>query len=220
MAGKDNYAAGRAAAEEALQSNPNGRIQCRQNRAFMQRVVRYPAAEAGIRQFLDIGTGLPTSPNVHEVVQAVIPDARIVYADNDPIVLAHARALLTSSPPGKTAYVDADLRDIGGIPQAWERVAGVLARNGMVIKVRSRPEVERFFVGPDLVEPGVQLVHRWRPSYDDSQESPPADAAVSGYGGLAASSRNACQARWSARRGYVSAEAACEILRKALPRER
>jgi hypothetical protein len=164
---------------------------------------------------------------------------------NDPIVLAHARALLTSSPEGKTAYVDADLRNIDGIlasgqlreildlsrpvallliaimhfipdqdgpydiasrlldalpvgsylalshltgdfdPRAWDGVAEVFAKNGIVMKVRSRPEIERFFGGLDLVEPGVQSVHRWRPSHDDSQESPPADAAVSCYGGLA-----------------------------------
>jgi hypothetical protein len=74
-------------------------------------VVRYLAAEAGIRQFLDIGTGLPTSPNVHEVAQGIIPEARIVYVDSDPIVLLHAQALLTSSPEGAVAYLDADLRD-------------------------------------------------------------------------------------------------------------
>ena len=111
LGGKDNFAADRAAAEEALRANPDGRISCRENRAFLQRAVHYLAAEAGIRQFLDIGAGLPTSRNVHEVAQAVTPDARIVYVDNDPIVLTHARALLTSTPAGKAAYVDADLRD-------------------------------------------------------------------------------------------------------------
>jgi S-adenosyl methyltransferase len=83
----------------------------RASRAFLARAVRYLAAEAGIRQFLDIGTGLPTENNTHEVAQAIVPDCRIVYADNDPIVLARARALLSSTPQGACAYVDADLRD-------------------------------------------------------------------------------------------------------------
>jgi hypothetical protein len=82
-----------------------------ENRRFLVRAVRVLAGELGIRQFLDIGTGIPTSPNVHEVAQSVAPDARIVYVDNDPIVLAHARALLTSGPEGATAYIDADLRE-------------------------------------------------------------------------------------------------------------
>jgi hypothetical protein len=111
LGGKDNFPADRAAAEQGLQANPNSRIPPRENRAFLRRAVRYLAKEAGICQFLDIGTGIPTSPNVHEVAQAVTPTARIVYVDNDPIVLAHARALLTSSPEGKTNYIDADLRD-------------------------------------------------------------------------------------------------------------
>jgi hypothetical protein len=87
----------------------------RANRRYMARAAHYLAAERGIRQFLDIGTGLPTSPNLHEVVQAVDPTSRIVYVDNDPIVLTHARALLTSAPQGSTAYLDADLRDVKGI---------------------------------------------------------------------------------------------------------
>jgi hypothetical protein len=90
------------------------------NRAFMHRVGRFLAAERGIRQFLDIGTGIPTKPNLHEVAQSVAPDARIVYVDNDPIVLAHARALMTSTPEGRTAYINADMRDpesILGAPQ-------------------------------------------------------------------------------------------------------
>jgi O-methyltransferase involved in polyketide biosynthesis len=90
---------------------PTGRTAARENRAFLGRVVRYLAAEEGIRQFLDIGTGLPTTDNVHEVAQRVAPQSRIVYVDNDPLVLAHARALLTSSPEGRTAYIPADLRD-------------------------------------------------------------------------------------------------------------
>src|SRR5439155_17404349 len=87
------------------------------SRGFLARAVRYLAGEAGIRQFLDIGTGLPTADNTHQVAQSVAAEARIVYVDNDPLVLAHARALLTSSPEGVTDYVDADLRDPGKILQ-------------------------------------------------------------------------------------------------------
>jgi hypothetical protein len=115
LGGKDNYAADRAAAEAGLQANPNSRIPPRENRAFLRRVVRYLAREARIGQFLDIGTGIPTSPNVHEIAQDIQPRARIVYVDNDPIVLSHARALLTTAPSGRTAYVDADIRDVGKI---------------------------------------------------------------------------------------------------------
>jgi hypothetical protein len=90
----------------------------RANRRFMARAAHYLAAQRGLRQFLDVGTGLPTTPNLHQVVQEVDPAARVVYVDNDPIVLVHARALLTSTPEGKTAYVDADLRQPDGILDA------------------------------------------------------------------------------------------------------
>jgi hypothetical protein len=111
LGGKDNFAADRAAAEAGLAAFP-GITQCAcANRAFLERAVRYLAAEAGIRQFLDIGTGLPSANNTHEVAQSIAPHSSIIYVDNDPIVLAHARALLTSRGPGKTEYIDADLRD-------------------------------------------------------------------------------------------------------------
>jgi hypothetical protein len=109
--GKDNYPADRAAGAAAAEANPNILIGVRANRSFLRRAVRYLAADAGIRQFLDIGTGLPSANNTHEVAQAVAPESKIVYVDNDPIVLAHARALLTSNPEGKTAYIAADARD-------------------------------------------------------------------------------------------------------------
>src|SRR6202046_2489536 len=111
LGGKDNFAADRKAAEEVIAIRPAMRRDIRANREMLRRAVRYLAAEAGPRQFLDIGTGIPTSPNVHEVVQRIAPDARVVYVDNDPIVLTHARALLASTPEGATAYIDADLRD-------------------------------------------------------------------------------------------------------------
>ena len=100
LGGKDNFAADRAAAEQAMQAYPDIVFSVRANRAFLARAVRYLAGEAGIRQFLDIGTGIPTANNTHEVAQAVAPDGRVVYVDNDPVVLAHARALLTSGRRG------------------------------------------------------------------------------------------------------------------------
>jgi hypothetical protein len=115
LGGKDNYAVDRAAGDAALKAYPDLIHAVRSNRAFMTRAVRYLAAEAGIRQFLDIGTGIPTTPNTHETAQAVDPACRVVYVDNDPIVLAHARALLTGAPEGATDYLDADLRDTATI---------------------------------------------------------------------------------------------------------
>lgn len=115
LGGKNHFAADREVAEKAFAAMPTGRTAARENRAFLGRVVGFLAAEAGIRQFLDIGTGLPTTGNVHEVAQRIAPESRIVYVDNDPLVLAHARALLTSTPQGRTAYIPADLRDPAAI---------------------------------------------------------------------------------------------------------
>jgi len=246
LGGKDNFAADRAAAEEGMKANPNSLIPPRENRAFLRRAVRYLAREAGISQFLDIGTGIPTSPNVHEIAQQANPRARIAYVDNDPIVLSHARALLTSGPEGKTAYIDADLRDVERIlgspdlqgtldlsqpvalmliavlhfipdaddphglvaklmagmpsgsylalshltgdfdPAAWEGVAAVYRRSGVIMQVRSQPDIERLFDGLDVIEPGVVSLPRWRPDPTDiGQASQPTDAAVSVYGGVA-----------------------------------
>ena len=244
LGGKDNFAADRAAAEAGLRANPNSRIPPRANRAFLGRAVRYLAGEAGISQFLDIGTGIPTSPNVHEIAQGIEPRARIVYVDNDPIVLAQARALLTTGPEGRTAYIDADLRDIDAIlgsadlqrtldlskpvgllliavmhfipdeddpwalaarllaalpagsylalshltgdfdPAAWAGVVAVYRRSGVTMQVRPKPDVERFFAGLDLTDPGVVSLPQWRPAPSDVGR-PPSDAAVSVYGGVA-----------------------------------
>jgi hypothetical protein len=115
LGGKNHFAADRELAEKLLAVVPSARTIARENRSFLGRAVRFLAAEAGIRQFLDIGTGLPTANSVHEVAQAIAPSARVVYVDNDPLVLAHARALLTSAPEGRTAYIHADLRDPGAI---------------------------------------------------------------------------------------------------------
>jgi len=111
LGGKDNFAADRAVAEQAIAAWPGIRVAARENRAFIGRAVRYLAAEAGIDQFLDIGSGLPTASNVHEVAQGINPAARVVYVDNDPIVHSHARALLASTPQGSCAYIQADLRE-------------------------------------------------------------------------------------------------------------
>jgi hypothetical protein len=244
LGGKDNFEADRAAAEAGLRANPNSRIPPRENRAFLGRVVRYLAGEAGVSQFLDIGTGIPTSPNVHEVAQQIDPRARIVYVDNDPIVLTQARALLTTRPQGRTAYIDADLRDIDAIlgsadlqrtldlsqpvgllliavlhfipdeddpwalaarllaalpsgsylalshltgdfdPAAWAGVVAVYRRSGVTMQVRRKPDIDRFFAGLDLIDPGVVSLPHWRPDPSDVG-GPPSDAAVSVYGGVA-----------------------------------
>ena len=123
LGGKDNFEADRIAGEETIAAYPAIRASARANRAFLARSVSYLAAEAGIRQFLDLGTGLPTASNTHEVAQSIAPESRVVYVDNDPLVLSHARALLTSSPEGVTAYLDADLRDTDKI---LEQAAGTL----------------------------------------------------------------------------------------------
>jgi S-adenosyl methyltransferase len=111
LGGKDNFASDREAAEQAIAAFPGLVTWAKQNRAFLGRAVSYLVAEAGIRQFLDIGTGLPTASNTHDVAQGIAPETRVVYVDNDPVVLVHAQNLLTSRPEGATAYIQADLRD-------------------------------------------------------------------------------------------------------------
>jgi trans-aconitate methyltransferase len=123
LGGKDHFAADREVGDKILQASPDLAVMNRANRAFLGRAVRFLAAEAGIRQFLDIGTGIPSASNTHEVAQGVAPESRVVYVDNDPIVLAHARALLASAPEGATAYLDADANDPDTI---LARAAGTL----------------------------------------------------------------------------------------------
>jgi hypothetical protein len=123
LGGKDNFAADRAAGDAVMEAYPGIVMSVRANRAFLARVVRFLAAEAGIRQFLDIGTGIPAANNTHEVAQAVESSCRVVYVDYDPVVLLHAEALLTSSTAGTVDYLEADLRE----PQAiLERAARIL----------------------------------------------------------------------------------------------
>ena len=223
LGGKDNYAADRAVADATLALYPDAAFTARENRAFLGRAVRYLTADAGIRQFLDIGTGIPSAGNTHEVAQAVAPETRVVYVDYDPTVLAHARALLDSHEAGATEYIDADLRDtdtiltraaglldfskpvavtmlalLHAIPDA-DRPYAIVAKimdavpSGSYLAIthtasdlldqktmatitdswnssaqqhftwRSREEVARFFVGLDLVDPGLVPIERWRP---------------------------------------------------------
>ncbi|MDT3440700.1 MULTISPECIES: SAM-dependent methyltransferase [unclassified Pseudofrankia] len=243
LGGKNNYPADREAAELVLKSGPNTRISALANRAFLHRIARYLAGTVGVRQFLDIGTGIPTSPNLHEIAQGVTADARVVYADHDPIVLAHARALLVGKPEGRTAYIDADLREPEKIlgsptlletldlsepvalsviailhfipdsddplglmrryldalpsgsflaithvtpdfaPEEARQVTEIYRARGIPLQARTRAEVGRFFDGLELVEPGVQVVHRWRP--DAGTDLSATDAQVNLYGGLA-----------------------------------
>ena len=241
LGGKDNYEVDREAAEKVLSVFPEVRVTAQANRAFLGRVVRFLAAEAGIGQFLDIGTGIPTDTNTHEVAQMVLPQARVVYVDNDPIVLAHAGARMVSGHLGETTYLDADLRqpkrilghpelarvlDLGrpvglllmavlhfvedrddpyGVvgelldalppgsyvalshvtgdlaPAVWDQIVRTYRDRKMSAQVRSRPEVERFAAGLELVAPGVELVSRWRPDGDVTVS----DRAVSCYGFVA-----------------------------------
>ncbi len=224
LGGKDNFAADRAAGDAATAANPGIIAGVRANRRFLARAVRYLAQEAGVRQFLDIGTGLPSADNTHEVAQLAAPECRVVYVDNDPIVLAHARALLTSTREGATGYIDADARDVATvlrrasgcldltrpvalmfllilqyIPDADDphsivaRLLDALPSGSYLVLSdtasdiraevtgpstarlnerlgrarltrRSRAEIERYFTGLELIEPGIVPLNRWRPA--------------------------------------------------------
>ncbi|MCY1144224.1 SAM-dependent methyltransferase [Actinoplanes sp. Pm04-4] len=226
LGGTDNYAADRAVGDQVRDFLPDIVASARADRAFLQRAVRHLVAEAGIRQFLDIGAGLPTAHNTHEVAQAIAPECRVVYADNDPLVLAHARTLLTSTAEGRTDYIDADARDTGTILRLarhtldFDRPIAVLLlgvlnfigdddeAQGVVsrltaavptgsylavahptievkpeesaaaarqwnatatppITLRRRADLERWFEGHDLLEPGVVTCTKWRPGPGD-----------------------------------------------------
>jgi hypothetical protein len=236
IGGKDNFAVDRELGGIFAQAIPGIRTMARENRNFMERVTRYLAREQGISQFLDIGTGIPTSPNVHEIAQETDPHACVVYVDNDPIVLTHARALLVSGEHGRTAYIDADVRDTDKLltdpalletldlgrpvglllvailmliedaddpwgktrklmdalpsgshvaithpgqdfdPEAMAAVVGAASQGGMTLVPRIRADVERFFDGWELVDPGVVPVMAWHPEGD-----PPADPNAAFY---------------------------------------
>jgi len=233
LGGKDNFAADRAAGDQAIKAFPNIPLSARANRAYQARVVRFLAGEAGIRQFLDIGTGIPTANHTHQVAQSVAPESRVVYVDNDPIVLSHARALLASHPAGATDYVDSDLRDPQKILDGAERLldfsrpiavmlmailqhigdehdpyaivatlmdavppgsylslshpasdidAEAMAKMAIVLNqmiaekvtFRDRAAVSGFFIGLDLVEPGLVQASKWRPASEIEAASPAA----------------------------------------------
>ena len=222
LGGKDNYAVDREVAERIIATGNPVIANARANRAFLGRAVRHLAADEGIRQFLDLGTGLPSSDNTHEVAQRIAPQARVVYTDNDPIVLAHARALLTGSEAGSTTYIHADVRDIDQILEqarltldfdrpvavimagllhcipdeddpaglvatalaslapgsylALSQPAADINANGMAraagvmdqlmpvkITYRTQEQVERFFKGTELLDPGLVSAPLWRP---------------------------------------------------------
>ena len=238
LGGKDNFAADRASGDAVEKAFPHIRTAAKQNRAFLQRAVRMLTA-AGVRQFLDIGTGLPTADNTPEVAQRIAPAARVVYVDNDPLVMTHARALLTSTPQGRTDYIEADLREPTSIlnhpqlsstlnlsqpvalmivatlhflrddQQAYTVVQQLIDRlrpgsylaathasedfldeatrarlaeldNDFV--TRDRDQFTRFFTGLDLIDPGIEVITRWRP--EPGVSMPPAEQ-VSVYGAVA-----------------------------------
>jgi hypothetical protein len=245
LGGKDNYESDRQAMARILAIERGSAEVARENRAFLGRVVRFLAAEKGIRQFLDIGSGLPTASNVHEVAQSSVPESRIVYVDNDTNVLTHARALLVSAPEGKCGYVQSDLRDTGTIiAQAAEildfsepvavllfailhfvpdqddpwGIGGRLmaavppgsylavshatpeslvdaASKELLSKVyaetesggvtpRAKAEIERFFSGLEIANPGVANISAWRPAPDDAPST-----RTLFYGGVARKDR-------------------------------
>src|SRR6266511_2771805 len=182
LGGKDNFAIDREVGDRVREAYPQIVEVARASRAFLVRAVRYLAGEAGIRQFLDIGTGLPTANNTHQVAQRVAPESHVVYVDNDPLVLVHARALLTSSPEGVTDYVDADLHDpdkilLDAVPsgshlvvndgikttEASAQAARIANEAGVMYQLRTREQIAGYFEGLDLAEPGVVPAPQWRP---------------------------------------------------------
>jgi hypothetical protein len=243
LGGKDHFPVDKQAAEAVAEAYPGIFTCARENRAFMHRATRVLAQEHGIRQWLDIGTGIPTEPNVHQVAQSVVPEARVVYADNDPLVLKYAERLMRSTPQGRTTYIEADVNDpdalltapelaevldlsqpvalslnalmhfitdardpygiVGRLmaalpagsalalshctpdfdPPTWEKVTDIYTGAGTPVQFRSQQDVTRFFDGLDLLEPGVTVGHRWRPSQPAGPDTP-TDAQVSLWAGV------------------------------------
>jgi hypothetical protein len=181
LGGKDNFTADREAAAHILRAAPFAPVMARENRAFLGRAVRFLAGEAGIRQFLDIGTGLPTTNNVHEAAQAIAPASRVVYVDNDPLVRVHASALLVDA--GETRFVTADLRDPDGVlnhPQTRELIDFAQPVGLLMTAV--------LFDGLELVPPyedaaaAVTYVGEWGAEDPDMADS---DGSRWSYGGVA-----------------------------------
>ncbi|MFG2355753.1 SAM-dependent methyltransferase [Streptomyces sp. NPDC048521] len=241
LGGKDNYPVDEAMGRQMLTLDPRVPVMARVNRAFMHRATRW-LAQQGVRQFLDIGTGIPTEPNLHQIAQQVAPDARVVYCDSAPIVLAHAAALLRSTPEGTTEYLQADVRDPGAILTAARQILDLdrpvalslvallhfipdedgahelvrrllsplpsgsylmmthatadftpeesaaavekLKAAGVTLALRSHAEFARFFDGLDLVDPGVEVVHKWHPELGEPVPGQD-DGVIPGYGAVA-----------------------------------
>ncbi|WP_019068297.1 SAM-dependent methyltransferase [Streptomyces hokutonensis] len=189
LGGKDNYAADREAGEMIIKMFPDIALLARLQRGFLVRAVRHLAAEAGIRQFLDIGTGLPTVDNTHEVAQRIAPESRIVYVDNDPLVLVHAQALLTSTPEGACAYVEADVRDPETILEAAARTLDfgkpiALTMLGILGQIPDSDEPERVVARfLDALPPGSYLALT-----DGTDTNPALNQAISVYNANSASS--------------------------------
>ncbi|GLY94004.1 SAM-dependent methyltransferase [Actinoplanes sp. NBRC 103695] len=228
LGGKDNFKADQEAGDEVMAHIPDIPVGAKSERTFLKRVVSFLVEDAGLRQFLDVGTGLPTADNTHEVAQSLDPRCRVVYIDNDPLVMAHARALLSSTPEGACDYVEADLREPETILEAarqtldFSRPIGLMLlgvvnhlmdddvaygsvarlvqampagsylvlthstaeihgepmlrvmretteRGGTPIRARTKVELERFFDGLDLLEPGVVTCSRWRPDPESDE---------------------------------------------------
>ncbi|QBJ89034.1 SAM-dependent methyltransferase [Streptomyces seoulensis] len=243
LGGKTNYSVDREAAQAVIRLFPAIETVARVNRAYMHRAARYLAQRCGMRQFIDVGTGIPTAPNLHEVVQGVAPESRVMYIDNDPIVLVYADELLAGTPEGRTGYVQADATDPDAVlaavkaegvvdlgkpvvlslhallhfipddrdpyrivrrfmdhlapgsylslthctgdfaPDTWAAVIDTYVQRGTPAQVRSRDEVERFFAGLELVDPGVVLAHQWHPEVG-SGPGVLSDRLVSLYAGV------------------------------------
>ncbi|MCT9077452.1 SAM-dependent methyltransferase [Streptomyces fulvoviolaceus] len=239
LGGKDHFEVDQQAAGKVADVFPAIFVCAGENRAFMHRATRILAREHGIRQWLDIGTGIPTEPNLHQVAQAVVPEARVVYADNDPLVLKYAERLMRSTPEGRTTYIQADFTEPEAIlgapelhealdltqpvalslnallhfvpddldpygivarlldalpsgsalalshctpdfdPVTWQTLCDIYIATGTRVQVRSREEVGRFFEGLDLLEPGVEVGHRWRPDPREQGTTEPTDIEVS-----------------------------------------
>jgi hypothetical protein len=241
LGGKDNYPVDEEMGRQMLALDPRVPVMAKVNRAFMHRATRWLVGR-GVRQFLDVGTGIPTEPNLHQVAQQVAPDARVVYCDNDPVVLAHAAALLRSTPEGATEYLQADVRDPATVldgarkildltrpvalclvallhfvsdedgahdlvrrllaelpsgsylmmthatadftPEESAAATEKLKAAGVTLALRSREEFARFFDGLELVEPGVEVVHRWHPELGEPVPGQD-DGVIPGYGAVA-----------------------------------
>ncbi|SHN46510.1 SAM-dependent methyltransferase [Cryptosporangium aurantiacum] len=240
LGGSDYFPADRAAAEAGLAVNPGARVAARANREFLRRAVTHLTGDAGLRQFLDIGSGIPAAGSTHLVARAIAPESHVVYVDNDPLVVKRGRALPADH--GAIEYISGDLREperilaratatldlgqpvgllllsvthhlrdeddphalVAGLlaalpagsylalsqvtpdlaPDGWRAVEADFASRGGVLRPRTRAEITRFFDGLELVEPGLTVVHRWRPDERDQQADQP-DALVSVYGGVA-----------------------------------